>query len=198
MAEHFHTRMTLIVRLRNKHDAKAWEDFVYYYQRYIDAVVYRLGVNKDDVQDLSQKVLLALWEKLPSFDYQPGKCKFRSWMSAIIRNHVSHYFGKQQRYVRDRNRAEQMQLNESSHEEPEIYAIAEHEWKMHITKLAWENVKMGFSAKTLRCFELFSRGEDAAVIAEKLDLKMNSVFVYRQRVREKFHQEIRRLDGELS
>ena len=98
MSETFNTRMTLLGRLRNQQDDNAWQDFVFFYQKYIFTVLLRLGVPNADVEDQSQKVLLALWEKLPDFNYQAQNCKFRTWMSRIIRNKVSHYFEKQKHH----------------------------------------------------------------------------------------------------
>ena len=198
MSENFNTRMTLIARLRNQHDAGAWQDFVFFYKEYIHAVVYNLGVNKSDVEDLTQNVLVVLWESLPKFDYQPDRCKFRTWMSTIIRNKVGRYFEKKQRYQRDNERAESIRSNKAEHHLPEVYEIAEHEWKLHVAELAWQTVEQEFSGKAMQCFELFMEGLSVSEISIKLDIKVNSAFVYRQRVQEKFYREIRRLDEELS
>ena len=61
-------------------------------------VILKLGVFQDEVEDLTQKVLITLWEKLPSFEYQPGKCKFRTWMNTVIRNVVLTHFRATMRY----------------------------------------------------------------------------------------------------
>ncbi|EDM28578.1 probable RNA polymerase sigma-H factor [Lentisphaera araneosa HTCC2155] len=198
MPEDFNTRMTLLGRLRNKHDESAWQEFVFFYKQYINAILYRLGVQNSDIEDQAQKVLLALWEKLPDFDYQPQNCKFRTWMSRIIRNKVSHYFEKQKRYKNDLERAEFSQRNEQKSNEAEIYQVYEQEWKIHVANLAWENLSKEFSMSALKCFEDLAKGKKASELAEELDLKVNSVFVNRKRVQEAFHKEIRRLNEELS
>ena len=131
MSSDYNTRHTLIAKIRNQHDDHSWEDFVYFYQRYIYVVIAKMGVNNQDVEDLVQRVLLALWEKLPSFEYEPNKCKFRTWMNQITRNTVIAYFRKQQRYKNDLDRAASIRLNEEDPEqsEPEVYNMAEKEWK---------------------------------------------------------------------
>ena len=94
MTEHFHTRMTLIAKLRNQHDEKSWEEFIHFYQKYIQVLIVKDGVPSKDVDDLTQKVLLKLWKNLPEFNYQPHKCKFRSWMRVVVGNMVTSYFRK--------------------------------------------------------------------------------------------------------
>lgn len=198
MSDEFHTRMTLLGRLRNQHDETAWQEFVFFYEKYIRAILKRLGVPSQELEDQSQKVLLALWKKLPDFDYQPQNCKFRTWMSRIIRNKVSHFFEKQQRRKNDIKRAELSQLNKPDSDEVEIYQIYEQEWKIHVADLAWSNLRDEFSSSALKCFEELAKGKKASELAEELSLKVNSVFVNRKRVQEAFHREIRRLNEELS
>jgi len=198
MAEHFNTRMTLISRLRDRHDENSWNDFVIFYERYICAVITGMGVSGEDVNDLLQKVLLALWEKLPEFDYRPGDCKFRTWMRRIIRNQVCRYFEKQRRYARDSERAASKRINEDDEDffEPEIYELAEKEWQLHVSRLAWDKVKEHFSGKVIDCYLLFAEGCSVDEVCSRLELKRNSAFVFRSRVQNLFHREIRRLDEE--
>ena len=199
MSENFNTRITLIGRLRDRHDDGAWKEFAEYYKNYIFAVLKRLGVGTSDLEDQSQKVLLALWEKLPEFDYRPEHCKFRTWMNQITRNTVIAYFRKQKRHRNDLERAASIKLNESDeHNEPEIYNMAEKEWKLHVSNLAWENIKDEFKGKAAQVFMMFSEGKDIEFICEELDIKKNTAYVLKNRVQDKLYKEIRRLDDELS
>ena len=81
---------------------------------------------------------------------------------------------------------------------PEIEQLANQEWKAHIGKLAWENIKSGLSGKVIEAFLLFSEGFSAQEIAVRLNVEANTVNVYKKRVREKLLREINLLDSELS
>ena len=194
------TRQTLIARIKNQHDDKSWSEFVQLYERYIFAVVHKMGVNYDECNDLVQKVLLQLWKKLPDFEYVPGKCKFRSWMNVIIRNTVIDYIRKSQRHQNDIKRATLQHINDKVDDfsTPDVYDIAQEEWETHISNLAWENIKGDFQGKTADCFLLLCEGKSVQDICDELDIKSNTVHVYRNRVQQKLHKEIRRLDNELS
>ena len=196
MAEHFNTRQTLIAKIKNQHDDKSWEDFVFFYERYIYLVIKNLGVQESDIQDLVQKVLLNLWEKLPTFQYQPGKCKFRTWMTTVIRNIVYNYFRTSNRYSKRLNNAANQVDDEP--EMPDIYKVAEENWKDHISNLAWENIKDSLSDINRQCFLLYAEGRQAEEVAELTEQKLNTVYVIRKRVIEKLSREIRRLEDELS
>ena len=74
------------MRACNQDDEKAWEDFVYYYEYFIEMVICQFIKNKADNEDLRQLILVKLWEKLHNYD--ESKSKFRTWLSCIIRNTV--------------------------------------------------------------------------------------------------------------
>ena len=82
--------------------------------------------------------------------------------------------------------------------DPEIYEVAEKEWKYHIAKLAWENIRGEFGGKVIECFQLFMNGKNVDEVCKELNIKKNSAFVFRKRVQERFSKEIRRLDYDLS
>ena len=80
------TRHTLIRRLKDQHDENAWELFTQTYSNYIEVVLVKVGIPRQEVVDLRQDILLKLWEKLPDFDFDQVKGKFRSWLWTMIRN----------------------------------------------------------------------------------------------------------------
>lgn len=194
------TNQTLIIRLKNKYDDSSWQEFDQNYKAYIRAVIRNLGVPSESVEDASQKTMLIIWDKIPSFNYEPNKCKFRTWMCRIIRNVANQYFSKQKRINNDVVRAQSQNLIDGKDEplDPEIYKISEEEWKNHITTLALENLKQEFGGKVIDCFLMFMEGKDIESICTSLDIKKNSAYVYRKRVQERLFKEIRKINYDLS
>jgi len=82
MSDSWNTRETLLLKIKNQHDDNSWEDFLFFYKSYIHTMIYKMGVSPNEVDDLAQKTLLALWQKLPTFEYHPEHCKFRTWMTS--------------------------------------------------------------------------------------------------------------------
>jgi len=192
------TRQTLIARIQDLNDDHAWEEFTSQYQRYIHAVILKLKTPTADADDLVQRVLLILWKKLPEFEYRPGECKFRSWMNNITRKEVQFYFRTRMRYDRKLNKAhETSAVLEESQTLPDIEAISEREWKLHISNLAWENIQDSFTGKALECFELYKQGVDFDDIAQRLEITKKSAQVLKNRVVDKLCLEIRNLDEQL-
>ena len=194
------TRLTLLAKLRNQQDDQSWEDFSSYYKDYLDAVIKKMGINHHDCEDLVQSVLLCLWQKLPEFEYDSQKGRFRSWLTQVALNHVRDFLKKSTRMQRAIQSGKEPLLEEYLKDKtpPELEEIFKTEWKRYISKRAWEYVSKELSDGVRESFELFMEGVEDSVIAEKLNLSASSVRVYRQRIRRKIAAEISRLEHELS
>ena len=197
MSDSLNTRKTLLERVKKLRDDNSWEDFVLYYKGYIFAVIQGMGMSNQDAEDLSQKVLLKLWKNLPEYEYRPGSCKFRTWLCTVIRSEVYSWLRSQQSQDR-RIEKYKNNLDDDSFSVPEIEKIAENEWKDHIGKMAWENIKDSFSQNVIEAFLMFSDGKTTRDIATHLGVEENTVNVYKKRVRDKLCKEINLLDSELA
>ena len=59
--ENYHTRETLLEKIRNQHDDKSWEDFVFYYKHFIYIICRRMNLAHHDAEEVVQKVLVKVW-----------------------------------------------------------------------------------------------------------------------------------------
>ena len=75
----------------------------------------------------------------------------------------------------------------------ELNVVEEKAWKQHLTDMALESVKANFSGKASDVFQLSLQGLDAEAIAEKMDLKVSSVYRLKTRVKTRLIEEIRLL-----
>ena len=80
---------------------------------------------------------------------------------------------------------------------PAIEHIAEREWEIHLKNMALENIEPLFSGKAVEVFKLSLTGMSVEEIASKLELKENSVYRLKNRVKERLIQEIIHLREEL-
>lgn len=190
------TRATLLMRVKNRKDQQSWDEFVHYYKPYIYRVIKNAISGHHDCEDLVQKTLVTCWEKLPEYEYDPERSKFRTWICTIARNYVLKFYRDTGRY---NNKIDNFGENSpDTLSEPEIEKLAEKEWQLYISNMAWENIKSQFDGKALECFMMMSDGLSAAIVAEKLGLTVGSVYVLKKRVTEKLYREINRLDQDLN
>jgi RNA polymerase sigma factor (sigma-70 family) len=195
----WHTRVTLLQRVKDQHDAKAWEEFVFYYRRYVYNIARRMNLNHHDAEEVVQTVMLKLWKKLPEFEYDSSKGRFRGWLCRVCGNEVKMFIRKRQRRAATLDRRER-QAEESylkRVELPDIENLAEKEWVVYITSLAWDSIQDHFDDKTKKAFELLSKGMSGEEVAEELEISRSSAYVYKKRVQDRLRIEIMRLNREL-
>ena len=186
------TRLTLIQRIKNKSDEQSWQEFVDIYRPYIAAVVRNMNINEAEIDDHVQTVLVICWNKLPEFDYNPGKGKFRFWLSRIVNYTVVNHIRKTGRRMELQENIE-IPLSVS----PDVEQMAEHEWKIFISKLAWENIKQNLSENVIYSFEQLMKGRKPAEIAAEIGVEENTVHVQKNRIEKKLFLEIQHLKEEL-
>ena len=88
MTDILNTWVTLLMRLSNQHDDHAWSEFVDYYKKFIYLVIRGMNIQHADAEDITQDILIKLWNILPDFKYNKKKGSFRSWLGRITRNSV--------------------------------------------------------------------------------------------------------------
>ena len=196
--DQYQTRATLIQRVQNQHDEKSWEEFVRVYRRYIYAIIRSMNISEHDTEDILQQVLINLWNSMPKMDYNKIN-RFRSWLSTVTKNCVTDFIRKRTREAARLEKAGQDDtlIYLKSIRLPEIDDIAEREWEIHLTNMALDNIEPLFSGKAVAAFRLTLLGKSVEEIAVELDLKDNSVYRLKNRVKERLIQEIRHLRDEL-
>ena len=189
------TRQTLIERLRDKYDEESWQTFTQIYQRYIYVVIRRMNISHSETEDLVQEVLFKIWNKLPDFQYSPDKAKFRTWLSTVVKNKVLNYLESSKSHANKIDRASQQPVNGNVPNDIEL--IMQKEWENYITNMAMERIKGSFPGQAIRVFELTLEGKSVEAIAAELNIKENTVYRSKNRVKAKLINEIANLRLEL-
>lgn len=195
MDDKYQTRQTLIEKVKNQYSDSSWEEFVYFYQKFIYSIIRKSGMNAEDSEDLTQKTLLKIWKALPKFEYDKNKGGFRYWLYRVTRNvinsHLEKVYKTNERISRFQNQKEiEEEVNENS---PEVVKAADKEWEIHITNLAFEKIRKSMAEKSITIFQMCLEGVEARKIAEKTGVTEKSVYVYKKRVKEKLIAEIQAL-----
>ena len=182
----FDTRVTLLDKIKNKHDDSAWEDFCHWYEPYIRMIVNKSQVPPKFRDDLKQEILLAVWKSISKFTYDAKKASFRAWLSQISRNKIIDFLRSPKNRVQNNESLDSC----SSTIESQIDTIIEEEWCIYIAKKAFEEVKEEFTEKVFSCYELFQKGHKPEDIANELKVSENSVYVYSKRVKDSMRRKI--------
>lgn len=194
------TRVTLLERLRTGKDQTAWLEFESTYRAFIFSLILRMGIPNADAEDISQTVLTKVWQKIEDFEYNRNRGKFHNWLAAMTRNTVKDFFRTKKNFITGRDAVEYQETYDSIEQQilPDIEKLAREEWILHITNLAWDNIKNDLHENKRNVFKYISQEIPNSEIAQKLGISETSVRVYKAEVFEKMRTEITRLNQELS
>ena len=198
-AQYNPTRVTLLAKLKSTENTKAWLEFESIYRGFILSLIVRMGINQHDAEDISQAVLTKVWQKIEDFEYNENKGKFHNWLAAMTRNTVRDFFRTKKNFITGRDSVEYQEEYLDIEEQvlPDIENLAREEWVLHITNLAWENIKGDIYKTKQDVFKMVSQEIPNKEISKKLGISEPSVRVYKAEVFEKMRSEINRLNQEL-
>ncbi|VGO22893.1 RNA polymerase sigma factor [Pontiella sulfatireligans] len=195
MNEEWNTRQSLVLRAKDPTDEEAWADFVKYYERFICHLLHRMNINADDFEDMVQVVLVKLWKNLQSYEKQ--QAKFRTWLAHVVRNAVYDYYKAEQR--RGNVIAGNVPIEESIHasEGSDLEQMIQKEWELYMTNFALERLRGIFSETAVKVFEFSLEGRSVKAIAEQLDIRIDSVYTLKNRVKARFIKEVNAIMREV-
>jgi RNA polymerase sigma-70 factor, ECF subfamily len=183
------TSISLLERLRRRHDEGAWERFVQLYTPLLCHWAGRLGLEGQDAADLVQDIFTVLVQKLPEFCYNPSK-RFRGWLWTVTLNCHRKRLRRQQVPVQP---GEPGLLSQAT--TPDVAEeIAEEEYRQFLTRRVMELMQQEFQPATWKAFwEYVVNQRPAAEVAEELGLTENAVYLAKGRVLRRLREELKGL-----
>lgn len=186
------TRHSLLHRATEGNQSADWDELHAYYEPFVKKILLRLKIRSADLPDVQQQVFMRLWKGLGNYKKLEDGSRFRNWLSTLIRRTAIDWYHQQKKTKKEVELDAEMydQLNSS---EPEIDQLIEKEWQKHIVHLAMEQIHKIFSGNALEVLALTLEGKSAEEISEILELRKESVYVLRSRVRSRLNKEVQKL-----
>ena len=78
------TRSSVLAAVKDTGDAAAWARFFDLYAGFVFAIARSKGLSSEDADDIVQGVFSELARKMPTFEYDRTKGKFRSYLLGLI------------------------------------------------------------------------------------------------------------------
>jgi RNA polymerase sigma-70 factor (ECF subfamily) len=178
------TPISLLARVRQPGEQKAWARFVEMYTPMLFLWSRRLNLQESDAADLVQDVFAVVVQKLPDFVYDRGQ-SFRGWLRTILSNK----WRDLQR--RRRVRPVQEERGEEPAAPPDTDSLDEEEYRRHLVGRALELMQREFQLTTWRaCWETVVSDRPAADVAAELGMTLDSVYAAKSRVLRRLRKEL--------
>lgn len=184
------TSESLLIRLKSDGDPDAWPSFVELYTPLIFFWARKNGLDQQDAADLSQDVLTIVFQKLPTWHYNPQK-SFRGWLRTITLNRHRELFRKKRLNTVNGNALDIAELVDPR--------TAESTWDANYgTELVASAMKLmqsDFAPSTWSALQrLILNGESAAKISRETGVSVWTIYSAKNRLMSRLRSQ---LDGLL-
>jgi RNA polymerase sigma-70 factor (ECF subfamily) len=202
MSEAPSTRASLLVRLRNPQDERAWAEFLAIYAPLVQTLARRSGLQPADSLDLEQEVFHAVAQAIDTYDPDPARGSFRGWLATIARNRLLNGLAARRRQATATGGTSIGQVLASVPDPspgPDDSVLFETEYRRRVFHWAAERIRDQFQESTWLAFWRTSV-EDRAVadVAAELGLTPGAIYVARSRVLSRLRQTVQDLEPDQS
>jgi len=175
------TRPSLLLRLRNDRDERAWSEFLTIYEPLLLRVMRRRGMQECDARDSTQQVLLRIYGAINRYQPDGAEASFRRWLFRVARNVAISFLSRQARQsmsLHDDMDWSELEGDGSLESDP-----FDQEYRQQVLAWALQHVQREFHLNTWLAFvETSVHGRDIADVARELNMSTGSVYVARSRV----------------
>ncbi len=193
MGETDATRLTLLLRLRDRADSVSWREFHDRYGQLLYRYARARGAGHADAEDVVQEVELALFKAMQGFEYDARQGRFRSYLRSAVVHAMGRRASQQARRPTPLDPQTFDQVTGST--DAQADQQWEHEWQLHRLRWALRQIAADFTPATLRAFELHVlQGKPVAQTAAELGLSNASVYQARCRVLKSLRERLAQLD----
>jgi RNA polymerase sigma-70 factor (ECF subfamily) len=196
MADSPLTRPSLLVRLRDRDDRQAWQEFVDRYGPLVYHFGRKRGLQDADAADLTQTVMYEVSGAIGRLDYGAAKGTFRSWLFTVVRHHLCKFLDRQKQLVQGSgDTTAQQRLDEQpAKDEADLW---EQEYKRQRFLWAADRVRGSFEEASWQAFwQTAVEGRSAGDVAKELGMSVGAVYTARSRILERIRQQIQTQEEE--
>lgn len=178
------TRKSLLDRLGDWDDNGSWKRFFDTYWKLIYGVALQAGLKHGEAEDVVQETFLAVAKNISEFEYDPGRCRFKSWLLTVTRSKIANKFQERARYRKvDDPREESRTSIPESLPDRGWERNWDEEWQKNLVDAAIERVKRVVSIEHFQMFDLFVlKGWRAREVAKTLGVSVAHVYVAKHRL----------------
>jgi RNA polymerase sigma factor (sigma-70 family) len=190
------TRSSLLVRIRNLEDQRAWEEFVEIYTPLVYGYCRSRDLQEGDAADVAQESMRAVARSIGKFEYDPQRGKFRNWLLTVVQNKLRNFLAQQQQQP-ELARESTLNLRQERDSAPVNESIWEAEYYRTLFNWAANRIRGEFHESTWRAFWQTTIDErDGKEVAESLGMSVGAVYVAKSRVIARLKEQILSVDAE--
>lgn len=198
MAESPSTHPSLMIRLRDPSDERAWAEFIEIYGPVVRRIARGRGLQEADAEDIAQDVFRAVARAIERYDPDPRRGSFRGWLSRIARNLIINLFAaRRHRALGSGDTDIQRLLEERPDPASQDSVEFDAEYRRRLVLWAADRIRHEFSDIAWQAFwQAGVEGKPPKEVAEILGMSLGTVYQYKSRVVVRIRRELEEFDWE--
>ena len=192
------TRPSLLARIRDPRDERAWREFAEIYGPLLVRLARANGLQEADASDLAQEVFRSVARSVEGHGYDPARGSFRGWLFGIARNKAVDLLTAGRRQLCGTGDTDVQDLLEAlPARSPADSALFEAEYRRRLFDWAAERVRAGSTEAAWRTFRMAGvEGRPAVEVAECLGTTVGTVYYYKSRIMAHIRRLIEGVEGD--
>lgn len=178
------TRKTLLLRARGG-EPDSWRELVRMYSPFIRTQLRRAKLPEDDLDDLTQDILLQLHRKISQFDHNGRTGAFRRWLRVVTLNRA-------RAYLRARPNVARVSMSEIEPlaDDRSVASLDfERDYNRHVIGTLVSRLSSEFSESTIDSFTGYVlQQRDPKEVSATLGVSLQSVYIAKSRVLKRLRQ----------
>jgi RNA polymerase sigma-70 factor (ECF subfamily) len=196
------TRASLLGRLKDWQDEESWREFFNIYRQLIFSFAIKSGLTEAEAEDVVQETVISVAKTIKEFEYDPERCRFKSWLRHLAQKRIADCFRKRPReqllprtVSGDTARTAAMERVPS---EDNLESIWEEEWQKRLLDAAIERVKTQVSAEQYQMFDFYVlKKMPARKVTAALGTSVGQLYLAKHRISKLIKKEVRRLEEKM-
>lgn len=188
------TRNSLLLKLKDRGDCESWQEFVTVYRPVVYRMARRRGMQDADAQDLAQGVLLSMAESVDRWQADPGRARFRTWLSRVAKNAIIDAFRRRRPDVGRGSTTQIIKLQEQPEPDP---TEIDREHRRERFRWAARHIRWEFAEETWLAFwRTTVDGQDCHAVAAELGKSVGAIYIARSRVMRRLQERVQEVEGD--
>ncbi|MEM7477442.1 MAG: sigma-70 family RNA polymerase sigma factor [Planctomycetota bacterium] len=176
------TRETLLARIRDPKDQRAWDEFAKLYEPLIYRVARKRGAQDSDAKDIAQRVLLTVASASQEKNFSGSEGHFRAWLHRVTTNATINLLQREAKHWGSGN-SDIRALLEQQPANAEVSQIWETERRLQLFRYAASVVQKRFDPGNWQCFwRTTVQNQSAQLVSQELGKSIGTIYVAKSRI----------------
>ena len=197
MSEELRTRESLLLCLKSLSNESAWEQFYTQYKSIILSFSQKHGLDESASHDVLQETMVLLMRKMPQFDYDADRGRFRNWLLTLVAGKIR---DAQRRAAR--HTARSLQDDSGKYlavftDQRDAAQSVDWLWMQSVAEEAFRRLQRDprMKPETLQVFDAYViKGQPVSEVARAYALEENAIYQIKNRLLRRLKEEVARID----